>query len=205
MVRVLVIAEDPSLRDSLRELLTAESDVVAVEETWPGASDVEPDLVLWALGPAHLDVRQTVALAASGISILVIGPESGMAEALQAGARGYLTGDPDPVRVLAAVHAIAAGLQVTDPATPGGVAAGGAARDQPPDGDEPLTAEELTDREQQVLQLLAEGLSNKEIAHRLRVSEHTVKFHVNAVMGKLGAHTRTEAVTRAARRGLISF
>ena len=63
--------------------------------------------------------------------------------------------------------------------------------------------EDLTPRELEVLQLLAEGLSNKEIARRLGTSEHTVKFHVNAILGKLGAHSRTEAVTRAARLGLI--
>jgi DNA-binding NarL/FixJ family response regulator len=63
--------------------------------------------------------------------------------------------------------------------------------------------EDLTPRELQVLQLLAEGLSNKTIADRLSISEHTVKFHVAAILGKLEAHTRTEAVTRAIREGLI--
>jgi DNA-binding NarL/FixJ family response regulator len=64
-------------------------------------------------------------------------------------------------------------------------------------------AEDLTARELQVLQLLAEGLSNKAIAQRLQISEHTAKFHVAAILGKLEAHTRTEAVTRAVRQGLI--
>jgi DNA-binding NarL/FixJ family response regulator len=63
--------------------------------------------------------------------------------------------------------------------------------------------EELTPRELDVLQLLAEGLPNKAIARRLGISEHTVKFHLDAVLGKLDAHSRTEAVTRAARLGLI--
>ncbi len=64
-------------------------------------------------------------------------------------------------------------------------------------------AEELTPREIEVLQLVAEGLPNKQIALRLGISEHTVKFHVDAILGKLGAHSRTEAVTRAARLGLL--
>ena len=64
-------------------------------------------------------------------------------------------------------------------------------------------AEPLTARELQVLRLLAEGLANKAIAQRLAISEHTVKFHVNAIMGKLGADSRTEAVVRASRLGLI--
>jgi DNA-binding NarL/FixJ family response regulator len=65
--------------------------------------------------------------------------------------------------------------------------------------------EPLTTREEQVLQQLAEGLSNRSIAQRLQISEHTVKFHINAILGKLGAQSRTEAVARAARLGLITF
>jgi two-component system, NarL family, nitrate/nitrite response regulator NarL len=68
---------------------------------------------------------------------------------------------------------------------------------------EPAIAVELTAREQEVLQLLAEGLPNKAIARRLEISEHTVKFHVNAILGKLNAQSRTEAVVRAGRLGLI--
>jgi two-component system, NarL family, response regulator YdfI len=67
---------------------------------------------------------------------------------------------------------------------------------------EPLT-ETLTPRERQILDLLAEGLGNKEIAWQLQISEHTVKFHVSSILGKLGASTRTEAVTQGLRRGLI--
>lgn len=69
--------------------------------------------------------------------------------------------------------------------------------------DESLPAEELTPRELQVLQLLGEGLSNKTIADRLHISDHTVKFHVAAILSKLEAHTRTEAVIKALREGLI--
>jgi DNA-binding NarL/FixJ family response regulator len=65
------------------------------------------------------------------------------------------------------------------------------------------SAEVLTPREQEVLQLLAEGLPNKTIADRLYISEHTVKFHVNAILSKLGAQSRTEAVVRATRLGLL--
>ena len=67
----------------------------------------------------------------------------------------------------------------------------------------PVASELLTARELQVLALLAEGLANKAIAARLGISDHTVKFHVNAILGKLGAESRTEAVTRAARAGLL--
>ncbi len=70
-------------------------------------------------------------------------------------------------------------------------------------GDEPALIEELTPRELEVLRLLAEGLPNKTIAQRLDISEHTVKFHVNALLGKLGVASRTEAVVRATRLGLV--
>ena len=66
-----------------------------------------------------------------------------------------------------------------------------------------LSAEDLTPRALEVLQLLAEGLANKTIAQQLEISDHTVKFHVNAIMGKLGAQSRTAAVVRATRMGLI--
>lgn len=66
-----------------------------------------------------------------------------------------------------------------------------------------MPAEDLTPRELQVLQLLAEGLPNRAIAQRLQISEHTVKFHVATILSKLEAHTRTEAVIRAIREGLI--
>ncbi|OLD49076.1 MAG: hypothetical protein AUI83_12510 [Armatimonadetes bacterium 13_1_40CM_3_65_7] len=88
------------------------------------------------------------------------------------------------------------GLVAIDPAfAPALVHGRGAAPEVP--------AEELTPRELQVLQLLAEGLPNKRVALQLGISEHTVKFHVAVIFSKLGAHGRTEAVTRAARLGLI--
>ena len=92
----------------------------------------------------------------------------------------------------------------------------GAVRD-PPDGfstkrdafdsvnEEPAVAEALTPREIEVLELLAEGLPNKAIAERLRISDQTVKFHVSSISGKLGAANRTDAVRRAVRRGLITL
>ena len=74
-----------------------------------------------------------------------------------------------------------------------------------PDPDLGVDLEPLTPRERDVLGLLAEGLPNKAIAKRLRISDHTVKFHLNAVLGKLGATSRTEAVTKAVRAGLLTL
>jgi len=102
-----------------------------------------------------------------------------------------------PEQLQAAVAAVASGLVVVPPeAWTVGQAV------QVTGGDLP---EPLTGREREVLQLLAEGLSNKLVARRLRISEHTVKFHVSSIYAKLGASNRTEAVSHAARRGLVTL
>lgn len=123
-----------------------------------------------------------------------------VAVALRQGVRGYLPRTSPPEDLEAAIRALADGLVVLHPTVAGLLAAEFAAVPLidagPPE--EPLTA-----REREVLQLLAQGLANKQIAQRLKISEHTVKFHVAEVMAKLGAASRTEAVTRAARRGLL--
>jgi DNA-binding NarL/FixJ family response regulator len=96
-------------------------------------------------------------------------------------------------QIICAVKSVAAGLTVFD----------SAAATQSP-GDESPT-EELTPREEEVLQLLADGLGNKDIASRLGISEHTIKFHIRSILGKLGAASRTEAVARGLRSGLIEL
>jgi DNA-binding NarL/FixJ family response regulator len=107
---------------------------------------------------------------------------------------GLLLRDSTPDQLYAALNAAILGLFVFDP-----VLARLPAADSLP---EPL-AEALTPREMEVLQLLAEGLANKMIAQQLGISDHTVKFHVNAILSKLNAQSRTEAVVRATRLGLI--
>jgi DNA-binding NarL/FixJ family response regulator len=100
------------------------------------------------------------------------------------------------------VRAVASGLVVADPALAGRLMAAdsaGTIASAAPAG------EDLTPRERQVLELIALGLPNKTIARRLGISEHTAKFHVAAVMAKLGAASRTEAVRLAARRGLVAL
>jgi DNA-binding NarL/FixJ family response regulator len=115
-------------------------------------------------------------------------------QAKLAGAAATFSRDASPDAVAAALVALSHGLQVTDPAL-----AEAALSTSP----EPASASLLTPREQDVLKLLAEGLPNKGVASRLEVSEHTVKFHVNSIMGKLNAQSRTEAVTLATRQGLL--
>jgi DNA-binding NarL/FixJ family response regulator len=126
-------------------------------------------------------------------SIVLVDDARAADQALLGGARGVLPRGVDGAALAAAVVAVSRGLLAIDPAlTP-------VRAPRPPSRD----AEELTPREDEVLQHLAAGLSNKEIAAHLSISEHTVKFHVNAVLAKLGAESRTEAVVRGVRLGLV--
>jgi two-component system, NarL family, response regulator YdfI len=111
----------------------------------------------------------------------------------RAGIGGLLQSNAESEQIIQAIKSVAAGLIVLDPAF---VLASSE--------DEPL-AEHLTARESEVLRLLAEGLGNKDIAHKLNISEHTIKFHIRSILGKLGAASRTEAVTRGLRSGLIEL
>jgi DNA-binding NarL/FixJ family response regulator len=126
--------------------------------------------------------------------------EGGLAaSAWQAGAQGVLARDATAGQLAAAVAAAVEGMVVWDQRLAGELRRGpGLSPDE-----QAGPVEELTAREQEVLQLLAEGLPNKAIARRLGISEHTVKFHVNAILGKLGARSRTEAVVLATRLGLV--
>lgn len=121
--------------------------------------------------------------------VILVGPDRARAR-LRARANGSLT-----------IVGEAASLSAAR-ATPSEADAWLVATDPPPEDDGPLV-EALTDREAQVLELVAEGLSNKAIAARLGISDQTIKFHVASIAGKLGAHNRTETVRLAVRLGLI--
>ena len=105
-------------------------------------------------------------------------------------ARGVLPKDATPAQIVAAIEAVAAGLLVSHPDSAGASGSPGDA---------------LTARETEVLRMIADGAPNKNIAWKLGISEHTVKFHVSSIMAKLGAASRTEAVNLGARRGLITL
>ncbi|HZF08688.1 MAG TPA: response regulator transcription factor [Thermoanaerobaculia bacterium] len=209
-VRVLLIGDDPLARSGLAALLAAEPGIAVVAQSTPGedaaaaVAEHDPDVVLWDLGSRPENPLELPGTPAEeGAPLLALAPDDGpAAEALAAGARGVLYRDVSAGRLVAALEAVARGLVVLDadlaaPLLP----APSAGASSPAEPDEPV--EPLTPREVEVLQLLAEGLSNKLIGSRLGISEHTAKFHVNAILGKLGAQGRTEAVVRAARLGLI--
>jgi len=134
--------------------------------------------------------------------VLALVNAGGAAEAMEAGASGAIRRDTRTAGIVAAINAVAQGLTVFD-----GDYAGAPA--QTTAAPAATVASEksgvLTPRENEVLTLLAEGLSNKEIAAKLEISEHTAKFHVNSILQKMNAQKRVEAVVRAAKMGLINI
>jgi DNA-binding NarL/FixJ family response regulator len=209
-LRVLVIADDPLVRAGLSGLMAGQPGCQVVGRA-SGTDDLplavrtfRPDVVLWDLGWDPRPGLEGMADAAPAIAPLVVllPDEVHAAEAWSAGAQGVLRRDVEPARLAAGLIAVAQGLGVADPAFIAVLAQGGRA-DETAGRRSFAPVEELTPRELEVLRLLAEGLPNKSIARRLGISEHTVKFHVNAILGKLGVASRTEAVVRATRLGLI--
>jgi NarL family two-component system response regulator YdfI len=119
---------------------------------------------------------------------------------LRSGVRAILSRESDPDDVLSAIYAAYDGLVLLS--TPAAESLAAVYGDQSLEVEAELS-EEITSRETDVLRMLAQGLVNKDIAARLGISEHTVKFHISSILDKLGASTRTEAVTLGIRRGLI--
>jgi DNA-binding NarL/FixJ family response regulator len=201
-IRVLLVGEDPLARGGLAYLLAGEPgfEVAAQTDAGGAAAAIErddPQVAVWDLGADALGFLERLGdLGEAGPPALaLLQDEEPAADALAAGARGLLFRDVEPGRLAAALRALARGLLVFDDALLPRMAQ---PRPAPQDQPEPLTPREL-----EVLQLLAQGLSNRRIAERLGISEHTAKFHVNAIVTKLGAQTRTDAAIRAARLGLV--
>jgi DNA-binding NarL/FixJ family response regulator len=176
------------------ELAECDPDVVLVELTGSVDEDVLPTLRTLAA-----DTDDGARSAALVVLTDERDPADGI-EALRAGARALLPRDASVAEITAAIVAAAAGLVV--------VASGWTSALHSALGVERGAREEapaLSAREREVLRLIAEGLGNKQIAARLAISEHTVKFHVGSVFGKIGATSRAEAVVIGARRGLIAL
>jgi DNA-binding NarL/FixJ family response regulator len=209
---LLILAGDPLARAGLAALLGLEPGCQVVGQA-PAEADLaaefdaaRPDVIVWDLGWSPIPALERLAelrdLPGAPPVLVLLPPDdaavSTAPQAWRAGVRGLLDRDAAPHTIAAAARSLALGLAVLEQDL--------AAELMLLSGPEPAAAtlvEPLTAREDQVLQLLAEGLTNRAIAQRLGISEHTVKFHVNAILGKLAAQSRADAVMRATRLGLI--
>jgi len=210
VIRVFIVAASPLIRGGLQSMLAdSRFDIVGSAADLESISgqlvDVEPDVVLVEVAAdAQEELLNALedAEVAQEYAVIVLSAQpraASLSKALRAGVRAVLPRDATPEQLRAALEAAAAGLVVVHPSELDTVLP--ATVGSPVAVDELL--EPLTRREREVLQMLAAGLGNKEIAGRLSISEHTVKFHVASILGKLGASSRTEAVSIGIRHGLV--
>ncbi|MCC6805363.1 MAG: response regulator transcription factor [Anaerolineae bacterium] len=211
-LRVLVVASSPLARAGLTALLDGAPGLNIVGQTageneLADALDVyRPDVLVWDMGWEPLQTLDRLPdVSGAGVLALVADGATALeasAALIGAGVRGLLLQDSGADMLTAALHALGQGLVVLTPDVADALRAEPlASPDRAPD----LMVDALTPRELEVINLIAEGLPNKTIAGSLGISEHTVKFHVNAILTKLSAQSRTEAVVRATRLGLIAL
>jgi DNA-binding NarL/FixJ family response regulator len=220
MTRVLVVASSPVVRAGLEAILSRDPGLLVVggsgafRTLTEDVAEHEPDVVLLELSGSHVEELSTA------LSLLTIDADDGARaapavvllsderdeargiDAIHHGVRALLSREASPDEILAAVGAVATGLVTLAPEWLTALSPPrGAAIRAPSDGAATRVAPSA--RELEVLRMIAEGLPNKQIAARLGISEHTVKFHVASVFAKLHASTRAEAVMSGARRGWI--
>jgi DNA-binding NarL/FixJ family response regulator len=209
-IRIAVADDHPVVREGLVAMLETQPDFAIVGSA-PSGTDAlalvesaDPDVLLLDLEMPELDgvgvlraLRESSARVRT-IVFTVFDTDERIISAVEAGAAGYLLKGAPRADVFSAVRVVAAGGSLLAP-----LAASAVLRRVR--GELPATAPSLTMRERAVLEHLARGLGNKQIAARLGITERTVKFHVSSVFTKLGAANRTEAVTRAAQAGLIEL
>ncbi|WP_219824196.1 response regulator transcription factor [Actinokineospora auranticolor] len=206
MIRVLVVDDHPVVRQGLRTFLDLQADITVVGEAADGATCVteaerlRPDVVLLDLRMPGTDgVYALHGLRETGnpARVLVITSytePTAIVPAVRAGAAGYVYKDVDPLALAAAVRSVHAGHVLLHPSVARLLA----------EGDTRPGAATLTAREREVLEEVARGNTNREIARRLVLSEKTVKTHMTAILGKLGLNDRTQAALYAVRTGLVS-
>lgn len=203
-IRLLVADDHLVVRMGLRSMIDSQPDMIVVGEAATGKEAVEqckvhrPDIVLMDLRmPEMGGVDATVAIReimpeARIILLTTFDGDENIYRALQAGARAYLLKDIPRNEFLESIRAVHAGRYCIPPAVAERLA-------------QRVPCLELSSRELEVLKLIVEGLSNKEIAGRLSVTESTVKNHVNSILNKLNVRDRTQAATTALRRGIVTL
>jgi len=216
-IRVLVVDDHALFRRGLEMVLAQESDIEVVGEAGDGAEAVEkagdllPDIVL-------LDVRmprrsgieactsiKDVAPSAKIIMLTISDEEADLYDAIKAGASGYLLKEISIDEVATAIRAVAGGQSLISPSMASKLLTEFASIIKRTDERQQLPAPKLTDRELEVLKLVATGINNRDIAAKLFISENTVKNHVRNILEKLQLHSRMEAVVYAVRERLLEI
>ena len=208
-IRILVADDHPVVRDGLVVMLGTQPDFEIVGQASNGAEVVaqvavlKPDVVLLDLEMPEMDGVEALERIAEYPDTRVVvftafDTDERILAALRAGAKGYLLKGAPRAQVFNAIRVVSQGGSLLEPAIASKLL-------QQLNKVGESNVEKLTDRENQVLELLSKGKSNQEIAAALTITERTVKFHVSSIMSKLGAHNRTEVVAIAVQRGLIKL
>lgn len=211
-IRILVADDHPVVRDGLVAILGTQADFQVVGEATNGLDAVQqarrlmPDVILLDLEMPQLDgvealrqIREATPTV-QAIVFTAFDTDERIVSAVKAGAQGYLLKGAPREELFRAIRVVSEGGSLLQP-----IVASKLLRHMSRRRDDPTTVEELTEREMEVLRLLGQGRTNKEIAGELFITERTAKFHVSSILGKLGAGNRTEAVTIAAQRGLVNL
>jgi DNA-binding NarL/FixJ family response regulator len=213
MIRVLLADDQMLVRAGFRALLDAQDDIEVVGEAADGeeavrlARETAPDVILMDIRMPGMDgleaTRQIAALPDVRVIMLTtFDLDEHVFEAIGAGASGFLVKDTEPVELLRGVRLVAAGDALLSPGVTRRLIAEFASQ-RPRSGPAPAGLEQLTDREREVVGLVALGLSNEEIADTLVISPATAKTHVSRAMMKVGARDRAQLVVLAYQSGLV--
>ncbi len=216
-IKVLLVDDEPLVRAGLRAVLEAQPDIEVVGEAADGAAVVplvrglRPDVVAMDVRMPLMDgieatqaVLRTVDSPPKILVVTTFENDEYVYGALRAGADGFLLKRARPAEIVHAVRLVAEGDSLLFPAAVRELAAAYGQERPANEAHEALVRANLTDREEDVLRLMARGLSNAEIAGRLIVGTETVKSHVSAILAKLGARDRTQAVIAAYESGFVS-
>lgn len=209
-IRILVADDHPVVRDGLVMMLGTQPDFAVVGEADNGAlaldkaRTLQPDILLLDLEMPGMDGLETLKHLRDNCpetKVLVFtafDTDERIVGAVKAGVKGYLLKGVPREELFRAIRVINEGGSLLQPVIASKLIHHMTTQDNP-------SAESLTEREEEVLRLMAQGKANKEIAAELVITERTVKFHVSSILGKLGADNRTEAVAIAAQRGLVKL
>ncbi|GAB4579433.1 MAG: response regulator transcription factor [Anaerolineales bacterium] len=210
-IRILVVDDHPVVRDGVIAMFGTQPDFSVVGEAASGMEAIiktqalQPDVVLLDLEMPEMDgvealrrIRE-INPRVNAVVFTAFDTDERIVSAIRAGAKGYLLKGAPREELFTAIRVVSQGGSLLQPVVATKLLQHISSHSQPE------LPESLTEREMDVLKLLAQGKTNKEIAGQLFITERTVKFHVSSILGKLGAGNRTEAVTLAAQMGLVTL